>query len=173
VKPLFETYSNYGVYLWLIALVLALIALFWLAVLQTRVSQLRRKYAALLSTSSGADLGELLTMHGEQLSVTASTAERLSTSAELMESKLRRSLQRMGLVRFNAFEGLGGEQSFAIALLDDEGTGFVLSSLQGRGESRLYAKPVEEWDSTYSLSVEEKEAIGRAHVSDVDKDSRL
>jgi hypothetical protein len=173
VKPLFETYSNYGVYLWLIALVLALIALFWLAVLQTRVSQLRRKYAALLSTSSGADLGELLTMHGEQLSVTASTAERLSTSAELMESKLRRSLQRMGLVRFNAFEGLGGEQSFAIALLDDEGTGFVLSSLQGRGESRLYAKPVEEWDSTYSLSVEEKEAIGRAHVSDVDKHSRL
>jgi hypothetical protein len=112
-------------------------------------------------------------MYGEQLRLTASTAEQLTTGADRMGIKLRRSLQRLGLVRFNAFEGLGGEQSFAVALLDDEGSGVVLSSLQGRGESRLYAKPVEKWDSTYTLSVEEKEAIGRAHESDVDKDSRL
>ena len=173
MKPLVEILSNYGVYLWLIALLLALLSLLWLAVLQRRVSELRRRYAVLLTSASGEDLGELLTMHGEQLSLTASTAERLSTSAELVESKLRRSLKRLGLVRFNAFEGLGGEQSFAVALLDDEGAGFVLSSLQGRGESRLYAKPVEKWDSTYNLSVEEKEAIGRARQSDVDKESRL
>jgi len=173
VKPLFEVYSNLGVYLWLIALLLAVLSLTWLAVLQRRVGELRRRYAALLTSATGEDLGELLTKHGEQLHLTASTAERLTTSAEQMETKLRRGLQRLGLVRFNAFEGLGGEQSFAIALLDDEGAGFVLSSLQGRGESRLYAKPVEKWDSTYNLSVEEKEAIGRAYQSDVDKDSRL
>jgi len=173
VNPLFETYSNYGVYLWMIALLLALLSLLWLAVLQRRVGELRRRYAALLTSASGEDLGELLTKQGEQLSVTASTAERLSTNVERMEGRLKRGLQRLGLVRFNAFEGLGGEQSFAIALLDDEGAGFVLSSLQGRGESRLYAKPVEKWDSTYNLSVEEKQAIGRARESDIDKDSRL
>jgi hypothetical protein len=112
-------------------------------------------------------------MYVEQTRLATSASEQLTTSSDRMEIKLRRSLQRLGLVRFNAFEGLGGEQSFAIALLDDDGAGFVLSSLQGRGESRLYAKPVEKWDSTYNLSVEEKEAIGRAHQSDVDKESRL
>jgi hypothetical protein len=173
VEPLFTVYSNYGPYLWLIALLLVLLSLLWLAVLQRRVGELRRRYAALLTGASGEDLGELLTVYGEQLRLTASTAEQLTTTSDRMEIKLRRSLQRLGLVRFNAFEGLGGEQSFAVALLDDEGGGVVLSSLQGRGESRLYAKSVEKWDSTYTLSVEEKEAIGQAYKSDVDKDSRL
>ncbi|MCJ7619845.1 MAG: DUF4446 family protein [Anaerolineae bacterium] len=173
MEPLFTVYSNYGPYLWLIALLLVLLSLLWLAVLQRRVGELRGRYAALLTGTSGEDLGELLTMYVEQTRLTASTTEQLTTSSDRMEIKLRRSLQRLGLVRFNAFEGLGGEQSFAVALLDDEGGGVVLSSLHGRGESRLYAKPVEKWDSTYALSVEEKEAIGRAHESDVDKDSRL
>ena len=173
MELLITVYGNYGAYLWLLVLLLVLLAVLWLVVLQRRVSELRRRYAALLTGASGEDLGELLTLYGEQLRLTASSAEQLTTSADRMEIKLRRSLQRLGLVRFNAFEGLGGEQSFAVALLDDEGGGVVLSSLQGRGESRLYAKPVEKWDSTYNLSVEEKEAIGRAHESDVDKDSRL
>jgi hypothetical protein len=173
VGPLFTAYSNYGPYLWLMALLLALLSLVWLVVLQRRVGELRRRYAALLTGAGGEDLGELLTAYGEQLRLTTSNADELTTSAERMEVKLRRSLQRLGLVRFDAFEGLGGEQSFAVALLDDEGGGVVLSSLHGRGESRLYAKPVEKWDSTYSLSVEEKEAIRRAYESDVDKDSRL
>ena len=173
MEPLFTVYSNYGPYLWLIALLLVLLSLVWLAVLHRRVSELRSRYAALLTGTSGEDLGKLLTMYVEQTRLATSTAEQLTTSSDRMEIKLRRSLQRLGLVRFNAFEGLGGEQSFAVALLDDEGSGVVLSSLQGRGESRLYAKPVEKWDSTYTLSVEEKEAIGRAHESDVDKDSRL
>lgn len=173
MELLITVYGNYGVYLWLLVLLLVLLAVLWLVVLQRRVSELRRRYAALLTGASGEDLGELLTLYGEQLRLTASSAEQLTTSADRMEIKLRRSLKRLGLVRFNAFEGLGGEQSFAVALLDDEGGGVVLSSLQGRGESRLYAKPVKKWDSTYNLSVEEKEAIGRAYGSDVDKDSRL
>jgi hypothetical protein len=173
VEPLFTFYSNYGLYLWLIVFLLVLLSLLWLAMLQRRLSELRRRYAALLTGASGEDLGVLLTTYGEQTRQVASIAEQLTTSAERMEVKLTRSLQRLGLVRFNAFEGLGGEQSFALALLDDEGAGVVLSSLQGRGESRLYAKPVEKWDSTYTLSVEEKEAIGQACKTDVDTESHL
>ena len=173
MQLLVTVYGNYGAYLWLLVLLLVLLVVLWLVVLQRRVSELSRRYAALLTGASGEDLGELLTLYGEQLRLTASSAEQLTTSADRMEIKLRRSLQRLGLVRFNAFEGLGGEQSFAVALLDDEGGGVVLSSLQGRGESRLYAKPVKKWDSTYNLSVEEKEAIRRAYESDVDKDSGL
>jgi hypothetical protein len=173
VEPLFTAYSSYGPYLWLVLFLLVVLSLLWLAALQRRHSELRRRYAALLSGASGEDLGELLTTYEEQLRQTTSTAEKLTTGADRMETKVRRSLQRLGLVRFNAFEGLGGEQSFAVALLDDEGAGVVLSSLQGRGESRLYAKPVENWVSTYTLSAEEKEAIGRARQSDVDTESHL
>ncbi|HUV73486.1 MAG TPA: DUF4446 family protein [Anaerolineae bacterium] len=173
MELLIAIFEAYGAYLWLLLLVVMLLATLWLSVLHRRVGQLRRTYAALLTGADDQDLGELLGMYVEQMQLAASKAEQLSRSSDRMEIKVRKSMQRLGLVRFNAFEGIGGEQSFAIALLDEAGDGFVLSSLQGRDESRLYAKPITKWDSTYTLSVEENQAIARAHESDVDKKSQL
>jgi hypothetical protein len=72
------------------------------------------------------------------------------------------SIRNVGLVRFDAFEDMGGRLSFAVALLDEEGTGVVLSSINGRNETRIYAKPVERGASHITLSDEETEAIHRA-----------
>lgn len=73
-----------------------------------------------------------------------------------------RSIQRVGLVRFDAFDDMGGALSFAVALLDADATGVVLSSINGRNETRIYAKPVERGASRINLSTEEEEAIRRA-----------
>ena len=72
------------------------------------------------------------------------------------------AVQRVGLVRFDAFDDMGGQLSFAAALLDGEGTGIVLSSINGRAETRIYAKQVERGSSRHNLSAEEEEAIRRA-----------
>ena len=166
-------YENYGIYLWLILLLLMLALAGWLVVLHRRVTHLRRTYSALLTGTDGQDLGELLSMYVEQMSLAASKADQLSKSSDRMERRIKNSIQRLGLVRFNAFEGIGGEQSFAVALLDERGDGVVVSSLQGRGENRLYAKPIRNWDSSYTLSVEEKEALTQARESDVDNEPHL
>ncbi len=80
------------------------------------------------------------------------------------EGRLRGSVQGLGIVRFNPFagDGSGGNQSFAVAFLDEGGRGMVLSSLYARDRVGIYAKPVEAWVSTYELSNEEKEAIDKA-----------
>ena len=72
------------------------------------------------------------------------------------------AVQHVGLVRFDAFEDMGGHLSFAAAMLDGEGDGFVFSSINGRQETRIYAKPIEGGASRYHLSDEEQEAIRRA-----------
>ena len=59
-----------------------------------------------------------------------------------LEAAGLRAFQRVGLVRFNPFEDTGGNQSFALALLDAEGNGWVLSSLHARTGTRVYAKPI-------------------------------
>jgi hypothetical protein len=69
------------------------------------------------------------------------------------------SLQHIGLVRFNPFDDTGSDQSFAIALLDDRRDGLVISSLHGRNNTRVFAKPVEGGSSSYTLSDEETQAI--------------
>jgi hypothetical protein len=69
------------------------------------------------------------------------------------------SLQKIGVVRFNPFKGVGGDQSFSIAILDAHDSGVVMTSLYTREENRIYGKPVKGGRSEYSLSEEEKKAI--------------
>ena len=71
-----------------------------------------------------------------------------------------RSIHKVGVLRFNPFKEVGGNQSFAIALLDSKNSGTVISSLHTREGSRVYAKPVENGESKlYPLTEEEKEVI--------------
>jgi hypothetical protein len=76
--------------------------------------------------------------------------------------QIRGSIRNVALLRYDAFEDVGGRLSFSFALLDDEASGVVLTSINGRQETRVYAKPVTEGRSTYNLSVEEEEAIRQA-----------
>lgn len=86
----------------------------------------------------------------------------IELALEKLEKKVSMTLQRVGVVRFNAFEDVGSDLSFALAVLDDNGDGFVISSLFGRNETRTYAKPVTGGKSGYQLSAEEREAIRKA-----------
>lgn len=80
---------------------------------------------------------------------------------EINNNKLH--LQRIGFQRFNPFTSTGGDQSFVLCLLDENGTGIVISSLHSRESTRLYAKSIEKGKATsVSLSTEEKEVIKKA-----------
>jgi len=83
---------------------------------------------------------------------------------KLAEARLRGSVSGLGVVRFNPFGGVGqgGNQSSAIALIDETGQGVVLSTLYSRDRIAVYAKPIEAHASSYELTTEEKEAIERA-----------
>jgi hypothetical protein len=89
-----------------------------------------------------------------------------------LQEEMPKNLQRVGLVRFNPFGDTGGDQSFAIALTDAAGNGFVISSLHRRTESKVYAKPLQAWQSSYTLSDEEKQAIHIAREGEAEMTSR-
>jgi hypothetical protein len=72
------------------------------------------------------------------------------------------AVRHVGLVRYDAFEDVGGRLSFSCALLDDRAGGVVVTSINGRQDTRVYAKPVNDGRSPYNLSVEEEEAIRQA-----------
>ena|SRR3989344_9458972 len=81
---------------------------------------------------------------------------------KLLEDTAKISLQKIGVVRFNPFGDMGGNQSFTIALLDSLNNGFVISSLFTKEGNRVYAKAIAKGESKHILSNEEKEAIARA-----------
>ena len=124
-----------------------------------RLRRATEAYRTLVSDSQGGSLQEMLDAHLGKVVEVGTELERLSQLHEHLELRSRGSLQHIGLVRFNPFEDTGSDQSFAIALLDERRDGIVLSSLHGRGQTRLFAKPVEGGDSTHALSDEEAQAI--------------
>lgn len=77
------------------------------------------------------------------------------------------SVRHVALLRYDAFEDVGGRLSFSCAMLDDHGTGVVLTSINGRQETRVYAKPITDGRSSYNLSSEEGEAIRQALAAPV------
>ena len=75
------------------------------------------------------------------------------------------ALRHVGVVRYDAFGDMGGRLSFSAALFDDEGNGLVISSINGRSETRTYAKPLVDLRSDHTLSPEEEDAIRLARGS--------
>ena len=79
-----------------------------------------------------------------------------------MNKKLRASYQKTGIVRYNAFKGMGGNLSFVLALLDDNNSGFILNSVHSREGCYLYLKDVDKGQTDTILGSEEKEALEQA-----------
>lgn len=125
-----------------------------------KLSRGRRRAATTEGGTSAADIEDIL----NRLDGSDEQHVLLGEKLKVTDERLAQSIQKVGLVRFDAFPDVGGEQSFALALLDREMNGVVLSSLYSRSESRVYAKEVSGGQSQHALSDEEREALRRAGV---------
>jgi hypothetical protein len=146
-----------------VALVLALLALLGVVIMLARQQRLLGQYQHLMAGTSGGNLESMLNEHIAQVRETAERVESVDRLARSLEKAAHFSLQHLGVVRYNPFSDTGGDQSFAIALVDGHGNGVVLSSLHARDLTRVYAKPLQKWESSYSLTDEEKQAIALAY----------
>jgi hypothetical protein len=145
-----------------VALVLALLALAGVVFVLARQQRLLGQYQHLMVGTSGGNLEAMLYDHISQVRETATRLEAVDRLAHRMEEASYLDLQHLGIVRFNPFHDTGGDQSFAIALADGYGNGVVLSSLHARDMTRVYAKPLQGWESIHSLTDEEKRAVALA-----------
>ncbi|MCD6178031.1 DUF4446 family protein [bacterium] len=91
-----------------------------------------------------------------------SNFEQLSSELKELKKESQFFIQKVGIVRFNPFKDVGGNQSFSIALLNNKDDGVVITSLYNREGNRIYGKPIRNGKSPYSLSKEEEKAIEKA-----------
>jgi len=88
--------------------------------------------------------------------------EELKKEVRKLSQESKFSVQKIGIIRYNPFSGVGSDQSFSIVLLDGNNDGVVITSIYARDGNRVYGKPIKNGKSEYSLSDEEKEAIEKA-----------
>ena len=138
---------------------LVLLLLIGFLVQSSRLGRALRSYRELVRDGEGGSLHDRLVGSAEQAVKASERMRQLETTHADLVERTQRSLQHIGLVRYNPFEDTGSDQSFAIALLDDRRDGVVVSSLHGRAYTRIFAKPVSDGASPHNLSDEETEAI--------------
>ncbi|MGH2446691.1 MAG: DUF4446 family protein [Candidatus Limnocylindria bacterium] len=130
------------------------------AIIQSvRLGRALRSYRDLVRDGEGGSLHDVLAANSDQVASASARLDEMSAMHALIDRRTMRSLQHIGMVRFNPFEDTGSDQSFAIAILDDRRDGVVISSLHGRANTRIFAKPVDDGGSPHNLSDEEAQAI--------------
>jgi hypothetical protein len=124
-----------------------------------RVGRLYGRLEALTRNADGASLEEALTTHMRSVDEAVQRTDALEHALGVMQAQIPSCLQTVRVVRYDAFEDVGGEQSFAVALLDAQGDGVLLSSIYTRQDVRIYAKAVARGQASHTLSEEERKAL--------------
>lgn len=143
-----------------VAVVLALIALIIAVRAWRRVRRVDRMVAA--AGDNGAGIVATMVKHDDLLRELRSDLLVVHDNTQLLRKFARETLSNLGLVRYDAFQDLTGAMSFSLAMLDEQGTGVVVTSISGRNDSRLYAKPIEEGRCGPSITNEERQAVEQA-----------
>lgn len=147
-------------------LILSLVFLVWLILLSSMLIVFMGNYRKLVMETTGSDLKDVWQKYIVRLEAAQKELADLGDLVKDMKEDDKKHLQKFSLVRFNPFSDTGGDQSFAISLLNSHGNGIVFSSLHGREGTRIYAKSVVNFKSAgYELSKEEGRAIDNAAKS--------
>lgn len=124
--------------------------------------QLGKRFSNLLKGKEGLDLEKALDNQLKRIDQLDAKSTGLEESYQKLATSSSLASQKISIVRFNPFGDTGGDQSFALAVLDAHESGYVLTSIHGREGTRVYVKPVDNGQSKYTLSEEEKKALKQA-----------
>lgn len=141
----------------MILLVIGFIVLF------TKFSSLSKKYKNFMEKlGNGKSLEEDLENYMYRVNKVEKQNAEIYNQIENIDNHLMKCIQKVGIIRYNAFRDVGSDLSFALALLDEDNNGIVLNGIYAREMSNIYAKPIENGESTYVVSEEEAQAIQKA-----------
>ena len=163
---MYQWLDLYAPYVAVGALVLAVVALIWAIVLGRRLQAMQQSYAELTAGTGGGSLEAVLDEHLHNVRAAGEQASAAQDTTARMQREAQDHLQHLAMVRYNPFSHTGGDQSFVLALADAHGNGVVINSLHARDGTRIYAKPLVAWNSTYTLTEEEEQVIAMAQAKD-------
>ena len=143
-------------------IVIILLLFIMVIVLFKAVGKVETRYRKLMKGTSNNNLEEMLLEKLNSIENAREISEKALKECERLEIKMRDCIQKVAIMRYKAFENVGSDLSFSIAMLDDKNDGVILTGIYGRQESTTYAKPIDKGISRYDLSEEELYVLNEA-----------
>jgi len=132
-----------------------IIILLWILLIELR---LKRIFAG----TKAKNLEEMVVVVGKKIAELEESQAKIDKHLIQVDNRLDKSIRSVETIRFNPFVDAGSNQSFAIAFMNDEKNGVVMSSLYARDRMSIFAKPIVNGKSDFELSDEEKEVLEKA-----------
>lgn len=151
-------FSTYLTAVLAVLLVLAVIALGMCFSLSSRLNALQKKYD-FFTQGKEANIDEVLTRTLDELNTTRAELAELQDKHARLKKQVQNCLQNVKMVRYDAFDAMGGKMSYSLLLTDANNRGIILTSIYGRDESRNFAKDIDNGKSSYVLADEEKQLL--------------
>lgn len=161
MEPFLSQIPHAGILL-LAVIALNIVLLLLLIMQSVRVSRVRKSINRLMTGAGGANLEEGMHRLLDQLDEIRKQHSDQQFMINRLAQRIAAQCGNVAVIRYNAFGDVGSDLSFSVAMLDDAQNGVVITSIFGREESRVYAKPIVAGTSSYSLSEEEQAAIKKA-----------
>jgi len=151
-----------SIIIWVVYAVVIIFLAVWIGFISYNLGLIRRSQRILSRGMTDNTLQEILAQHFVRVDGLEDRITQLEHNVDLLHSVQLQAVQRIGLVRYDAFSDMGGELSFALALLNEHGDGVVISTITGRQDNRTYAKQVRGGRPAIQPSAEEETAIKQA-----------
>ena len=155
--------SQVYVILALIALILILIVI--IIMTYASLNKLENRYRKLMRGVNNKNLEDMVISYLDRIDEVKNENEIMKQMYEQINGGLKACVQKTSMIRYKAFDDVGSDLSYSIALLDGNNSGAILTSIYGRNESTTYAKPIDKGISRYDLSEEEKKVLEQAIIS--------
>jgi len=135
------------------------------AVNALKLSKTKKEYTKFMKKiGNGSNIDQMLKEYIEKVDSVSKENKKILEHLQKIENEKMKCIQKIGIVRYSAFKDVGSDLSFALALLDDNNNGVVLNGIYSADSSNIYAKPIINGESKYTITKEEKQAIEQALV---------
>ena len=147
--------------------IITIILVLLVITMMAKLSSLNKRYKKFLEKlGNGNNIEEDLETYMYRVEKVEKQNAEIANYVKTLDEDLTRCIQKVGIVRYNAFKDTGSDLSFTLALLDEHNDGVVLNGIYSREMSNIYAKPVKNGESSYTMSEEEKLAVQKAMNSE-------
>ena len=147
----------------IIIFILNIVLLIWSIISNIRIRNIHNKDKIFMEKlGDGKNIKEDLDNYMRRVSSSEEEIRKLSLYYKELDEKTKNCIQKVGVVRYNAYKDTGSDLSFAVCLLDEHNDGVVFNGIYSRDMSNIYAKPIENGVSKYKVTPEEMEAIEKA-----------
>lgn len=163
-----KTGTALGVIILLLMILIVILTVITIS-MSMRLSRLNKRYKIFMKGNDGQSMEAAIQARFEEVDRLVNVSEEQSDQLASITRHLNKTLTHYGVVKYDAFDDVGGKMSFALAMLDNDNTGFILDTIHSRDNCFVYLKEILKGESYIMLSNEETEALKRA-VSDLEEE---